>query len=63
MKANKTSTIKVAKKSDRPKATINKVIPMKDKMGKVKVGMRLTGKTVVPNLAAMKKRKIITSMD
>jgi hypothetical protein len=54
------ATIRVAKKKNKEynpkkKEKINKVTP--------KTGVRLTGKTVVPNLAAMKKRKMITTMD
>lgn len=59
-------TIRVAKKSDRPKMkkTKSTFIPLKDKKGKVVTGKRLGGKRqVVPNLTAMRKRGIISSMD
>jgi hypothetical protein len=62
------ATIRVATKKNKdynPKkkaSKISKIIPMMEG-GKPKMGMTLKGKKVVPNLAAMKKRKIITSMD
>ena len=62
------STIRIATKKRDPyksrKTTSNKPSGfIKSKRGSVKTGMRLTGKTVVPNLLALKKKKIITSMD
>lgn len=39
------------------------VIPARTSTGAVKTGQRLQGKTVVPNLGAMRKKKIITSYD
>ena len=65
---NKTGIIKVATKSDRPKQikkkSVNKIIPMTYAKGKVKMGTRMNGKRqAVPNLMAMRKRELITSMD
>ena len=57
--SNPQGEIKIGKEKKR----IKTMIPMKDKMGKVKMGTRLTGRQAVPNLAAMMKRGIITSMD
>ncbi len=39
------------------------VIPARTSTGAIKTGQRLQGKTVVPNLGAMRKKKIITSYD
>lgn len=46
------------------KSVVSKVsVPMKTSSGSIKYGQRLTGRTAVPNLKAMKAKKVITTMD
>lgn len=68
--SNKSTSIRITRQKSeakaRAKANSEKksgIVYLKDKDGNVKTGMRLTGKTKVPNLAAMRRKGIITSLD
>jgi len=51
------------KVSTAKKAVKGIVKPVKSAVNAVKYGQRLTGRTAVPNLKAMRAKKIITTMD
>lgn len=59
----KAEAIARAKKNKASKETKSDMIYLKDKKGNTKYGERLTGKTAVPDLNALRKKKIITSLD
>lgn len=62
MTSNKQSTIRIAKKQ-RQMTEAKQRAKVNAEKKNIKYGQRLTGKTEVPNLMAMKKKKIISSMD